>query len=42
MTAIDSVFAERQGDITYTAEITLTDTDPLMRWGMTAAVTFDK
>lgn len=42
VTAIDSVFAERQGDITYTAEITLTDTDPLMRWGMTAAVTFDK
>ncbi len=42
VTAIDTVFAERQGDITYTIRITLTDTDPLMRWGMTAAVTFDK
>ncbi|MCC7360911.1 MAG: HlyD family efflux transporter periplasmic adaptor subunit [Anaerolineales bacterium] len=42
VTAIDSVFAEQQGDITYTAEITLTDTHPLMRWGMTAAVTFEK
>jgi HlyD family secretion protein len=42
VTAIDSVFAEKQGDITYTARIALTDADPLMRWGMTAAVTFDK
>jgi len=42
VTAIDTVFAEKQGDVTYTARITLTDGDPLMRWGMTAAVTFDK
>jgi multidrug efflux pump subunit AcrA (membrane-fusion protein) len=42
VTAIDSVFAEKQGDITYTARIALTDGHPLMRWGMTASVTFDK
>lgn len=42
VTAIDRVFAERQGDITYTARITLAEAHPLMRWGMTAAVTFDK
>lgn len=42
VTAIDTVFEEKRGDITYTARIALTDVDPLMRWGMTAAVTFEK
>jgi multidrug resistance efflux pump len=42
VTAIDTVFEEKRGDITYTARIALADVDPLMRWGMTAAVTFDK
>jgi multidrug efflux pump subunit AcrA (membrane-fusion protein) len=42
VTDIDTVSAEKQGDVTYTVRIALTDTDPLMRWGMTAAVTFEK
>lgn len=37
---INQRFEEKRGDITYTVVITLTKTDPLMRWGMTAAVRF--
>ena len=39
---ISPVFAEKQGDITYTTRITLADHQPQMRWGMTASVTFAK
>lgn len=42
VTHINSLFEEKRGDITYTILIVLTDTTPLMRWGMTAEVTFDK
>jgi len=37
---INARFEEKRGDITYTATILLKETDPLMRWGMTAAVRF--
>jgi len=37
---INDRFEEKRGDITYTATILLRETDPLMRWGMTAAVQF--
>ncbi len=40
--AISSVFEEKRGDITYTVKVILTEGNPLARWGMTAAVTFDK
>jgi len=39
---ISSVFEEKRGDVTYTVKILLKDVNPLMRWGMTAAVTFEK
>jgi hypothetical protein len=32
--------SNRQGDIVYTAEIALAQTDPRLRWNMTAVVTF--
>jgi HlyD family secretion protein len=34
-------YVENRGDITYTVTITLTSTDPQMRWGMTTKVTFE-
>ena len=40
--AISSKYEEKRGDITYTVTIALTSTDPRMRWGMTADVTFEK
>ncbi len=40
VTHINTRYEEKRGDITYTATIRLTQTDPQMRWGMTAAVTF--
>ena len=39
--SIGQTFAENQGDVVYEVTILLTDTHPAMRWGMTAAVTFD-
>jgi len=42
ITSIDSRFVENRGDVTYTVTIKLTNSDPLMRWGMTAAVKFLK
>ena len=42
ITNIDSRYVENRGDITYTVTIKLVDTDPRMRWGMTAAVKFLK
>lgn len=40
VTQIDMVFEEKRGDTTYAATIELNQTNPLMRWGMTAAVQF--
>jgi len=40
VTYINSLFEEKRGDITYTVTILLTQTDPLMRWGMTGALEF--
>jgi len=37
---IGARYEEKRGDITYTVTIALTQTDPAMRWGMTAAVRF--
>ncbi len=42
VTYINSLFEEKRGDVTYTVTILLTQTDPLMRWGMTGAVEFLK
>jgi hypothetical protein len=39
--SIGQTYAENQGDIVYEVTILLTDTLPNMRWGMTAAVTFE-
>ena len=39
--SIGQTYAENQGDVVYEVTILLTDTHPAMRWGMTAAVTFD-
>lgn len=40
VTHINDRFVETRGDVTYTVTITLAETDPRMRWGMTAAVYF--
>lgn len=40
VTHINARYEEKRGDITYTVTIRLTQTDPAMRWGMTASVTF--
>jgi hypothetical protein len=32
---------ENQGDIVYEVTVTLNDTHPAMRWGMTASVVFE-
>jgi multidrug resistance efflux pump len=42
VTYVNSLFEEKRGDVTYTVTILLTQTDPLMRWGMTGAVEFVK
>lgn len=39
--SIGQSYAENQGDIVYEVTVVLTDTDPGMRWGMTAAVSFE-
>ncbi|MPN08281.1 hypothetical protein SDC9_155563 [bioreactor metagenome] len=41
VTHINDRFVETRGDVTYTVTITLDETDPHMRWGMTAAVYFE-
>jgi multidrug efflux pump subunit AcrA (membrane-fusion protein) len=38
--SIGQTYSENQGDIVYKVTILLTDIDPAMRWGMTAAVKF--
>ncbi|MCJ7520565.1 MAG: efflux RND transporter periplasmic adaptor subunit [Anaerolineaceae bacterium] len=40
VTGINARFEEKRGDITYTVKAILSQTDPAMRWGMTAAVRF--
>lgn len=40
VTHINARYEEKRGDITYTVTIRLDKTDPQMRWGMTASVTF--
>lgn len=40
VTHINQLFEEKRGDITYTVTLALTQTDPALRWGMTAAVQF--
>jgi multidrug resistance efflux pump len=42
VTSISPVFEEKRGDVTYTVTVELTNTDPHMRWGMTAVTTFEK
>jgi multidrug resistance efflux pump len=37
---IAAVYKEERGDTTYTATIVMDQSDPLMRWGMTAAIQF--
>ena len=39
--SIGQSYSQNQGDIVYEVTIVLTDTDPAMRWGMTAAVKFE-
>jgi multidrug resistance efflux pump len=39
---ISQSFTEKQGDIVYEVTVLLTETDPAMRWGMTAEVSFSK
>jgi len=40
VTHINARYEEKRGDITYTVSIKLTQGDPRLRWGMTAAVQF--
>ncbi len=42
VTHINERYEEKRGDITYTVTVELSETDPLMRWGMTAAVYFNR
>jgi HlyD family secretion protein len=42
ISSIGQTYSENQGDIVYKVTILLTDIDPAMRWGMTAAVKFEE
>jgi multidrug resistance efflux pump len=39
--SIGQTYSENQGDTVYAVTVLLTDTDPAMRWGMTAVVKFE-
>jgi multidrug resistance efflux pump len=39
--SIGQTFSENQGDVVYEVTVILTEAHPAMRWGMTAAVTFE-
>ena len=39
--AIDGLFQDKRGDVTYTVHLRLSGTDPRLRWGMTCAITFE-
>jgi multidrug resistance efflux pump len=41
ISSIGQNYSENQGDIVYEVTVMLDDTDPAMRWGMTAEVKFD-
>jgi multidrug efflux pump subunit AcrA (membrane-fusion protein) len=41
ISSIGQTFSENQGDVVYEVTVLLTDTNPAMRWGMTAAVKFE-
>ncbi len=38
--ALDRLYQDKRGEVTYTAHLRLNGTDPRLRWGMTCAVTF--
>jgi multidrug resistance efflux pump len=38
---IGHTYSQNQGDVVYAVTVVLVDTDPAMRWGMTAAVKFE-
>ncbi len=40
--SIGQSFSENQGDVVYEVTVMLTNTDPAMRWGMTAEVKFEQ
>lgn len=40
--SIGQTYTENQGDVVYEVTVLLTDTDPAMRWGMTAEVKFEE
>jgi multidrug resistance efflux pump len=40
--AIDDLYQEKRGDITYTARIRLNENDPRLRWGMTVAIILEE
>ena len=42
ISSIGQTFAENQGDVVYEVTVMLTDTNPAMRWGMTAEVKFEE
>lgn len=42
VTHINSRFEEKRGKVTYTVTVQLDTSDPLMRWGMTAAIYFEQ
>ena len=42
ISSIGQTYAENQGDVVYEVSVMLTDTDPGMRWGMTAEVNFEQ
>jgi multidrug resistance efflux pump len=42
VTSIGQTYAEVQGDVVYTVTVHLSDTNPQMRWGMTADVKFPR
>jgi multidrug resistance efflux pump len=42
ISSIGQTYAENQGDVVYEVTVMLTDTDPAMRWGMTAEVKFEE
>ena len=42
VTSIGQTYADRQGDIVYEVTVSLTETNPAMRWGMTAVVKFEQ
>ena len=40
VTDISTLHTEKRGDVTYTVTISLEESDPRLRWGMTMVVTF--